>query len=113
MSAERLAEIVGRATDRKGFLKKTGGASVGAVLGVMGLSSTASAHHCGSGTHHYRCCCLCHPAGDCRYICSWCWSCRAGDGCTYRCCERYASTAYGCDAGCGGVICSTYWRTGC
>jgi hypothetical protein len=120
MTVETLAEAVGKASDRRTLLRRVGGASVGAVAAALGVASTAEASHCGSGTNHWRCCCICrtrdpnHCQGS-NIVCCWIWDCCCTEVCnrvTMRCAECYTSTSYGCDAGCGGVACSTVWSLG-
>jgi hypothetical protein len=71
MSLEELTATIGGAASRRGFLKRVGGVTLGAMLTAMGLAQNAAA------TYIYKCCNLCFlPGGSCSSNgCHWCWTC--------------------------------------
>jgi hypothetical protein len=92
MTVERLAETVGDVADRRGFLKRTGAATI-ALLGLAGLvPGKASALYTTHG------CDLCQAPGSCgpELYCAWCWigRCHYHNGTPHRqkCCEGYRQT---------------------
>lgn len=95
MSFERLAEVVAEVADRKGFLKKLGGATLGAMFVAMGNPKPARGHHC---------CNLCFEPSLCsNCACTWCWTCC--DVAKFRCCECFQPGGCCCN-GCQGAKCS-------
>ena len=102
MSTEKFAEALGRLADRRTFLQKLGGASLGAVLLSLGLPSVALAYQ-------YQCCGLCAVPQPCSPSCWWCWTCCSGNQPFHRfqCCEGYSSSTCPTGSGGGSWICSS------
>jgi hypothetical protein len=108
VSTEQLVEITGEVVERKNFLRRAAGASLGAFLGVMGFPQAAHAiytHGCG----------LCDSPGSCppSMQCAWCWTgdCHNHGGVNRRhyCCEGYVVGGSGCNGQChGNQVCSYY-----
>jgi hypothetical protein len=91
MSAEKLAEAVAEATDRRRFLRKAGVATLAVVTGALGLAKPAYA------LVHYHCCWLCKtPCNSCATCvgggCTWCWPC-CENHTNWACCECHASSS--------------------
>lgn len=106
MSVEKLAEVVGENVDRRHFLRRLGGATLGVAFAMLGLAPSAKA------LFTYKCCLLCEAPGCQRQgSCSWCWTC-CHNGTKYRCCERYSFGGI-CDGSCNNhQFCSTATAVG-
>lgn len=97
MSAELVAEKLGRFTNRRRMLGRVGTAAVGSVLLLLGRSP-AEAEACCCSTHG---CDLCACETGCiGYACSWCWWGSCVNHKRYLCCEGF-SEAGACYDGCG------------
>lgn len=108
MTLEQLAGRVGEIADRHEFLGKVGAATLGGLIGVLGVPSTSSA----SGT----CCVLCWQHNpNCpnlqQVFSVWCWSCCSSANIHHHCCEGYGA-GESCTGSCNGVICSYYLHMG-
>lgn len=108
MSVEKLAETVGEAADRRRFLAKLGGVT----LGALGLAGLAPAEARANWTQHG--CNLCYTPGGCspEVVCAWCWygNCHndGGGSIKHKCCEGYRGSR--CDGQCPSS-CSYYFGT--
>jgi hypothetical protein len=107
MSVDGLVQKIGETADRKGFLRKVGVASLGAV----GFSVFAPAK---AEAYSFACCVLCTaPSSTCKSssACSWCWICCTNSNAMFRCCEGYPA-GVGCNGGCASA-CSYVEALGC
>jgi hypothetical protein len=91
MAADKLADMFARATDRRRFIAKAGGVSLGAMLGAMGLKAAPAVavvrtHGCVFCDSPRSSSLACPPIA-----CSWCWwgSCHGSNPHQHRCCEGY------------------------
>jgi hypothetical protein len=106
MSVEKLAETVGEVADRRRFLARLGGAT----LGLLGLAGLAPGRASALVTTHG--CDLCTSPGGCspELVCAWCWLGRChnhgGTNLKHKCCEGYRGSR--CDGACP-VSCSYYF----
>ncbi|MEO6858288.1 MAG: hypothetical protein ABI323_06835 [Solirubrobacteraceae bacterium] len=98
MSAEIVAEKVGRFTNRRGLLGRAGAAALGSVLYLVGRPPSEAQALC----YHYGCdTCSCET-GCVGYLCSWCWWGTCSNHRRYLCCEGYNLSGSSCSNGnCG------------
>lgn len=115
MDIEKLVQDLGEHITRREFLKRLGTASLVALLGLIGLSETASA------TVNWHCCHLCFNPGSAQswpYCNSnnrdkktkWCWNCWE-NSIEYECCE-YKNIGATCARDCDKVYASYGRRYG-
>jgi hypothetical protein len=92
MSTVQLAEMVAGAVERGRFLRRASVATLGALIGALGLAESAQA------LWNFHGCNLCAAPSNCPpgATCSWCWtgtchSCsdRGGANYMHSCCEGY------------------------
>jgi hypothetical protein len=101
MSLDKLAETVGEKTDRSGFLRRMGVATIGTAFAFLGLKVQSAA------AYTWKCCGLCQAPTSCSPVCSWCWWCCDSTNHKWNCCEGYSSSANGC--GSNGDQCGAYF----
>ena len=109
MSVERLADRLGKLTNRRKFMARTGAGALAAAFSVLGLQQGA---HAATATVTYKCCHLCYYPGSppCRLArCGWSWTC-CYQGQLWRCLEN--KDGQPCDSSCSSAICSRAYVVG-